>query len=398
MSVKYKQIVLLSFFVILVLAVAVTAVVLPSRPKGAAVEDGGLAPMPQLPNRILESTLHDAAGWPDNVSRAGVNNSQQLRAVGASRYGRLEVRAKPGEMSIRDGGASKYKGTYTVTYYDTKGNPHELPNQVSQVLRQLPVLVKMKVLQLDNVDVLLFQPRYYRFAQGNEHLYTTYAYAITSDEEAFPLQFVYNENGSGLKQTDSFLFDVNGAVEPDGAALYAQTEFMGGRYEITWSPYLAKRELRATAVRDRAEEYAKLDEITGRASKYIEQALGLEEVDYPNGKLSEAELGEMFTNRAWSNPGNRFLREEFAKQGEAGNKSRAFAWLPIDAAYTSADTIRFTFTINLWYAIGLAGHLEVELKQRDGEWIIADLGTFETEKFDDPNAPYSGLLMEDPLE
>ncbi|GMK37860.1 hypothetical protein PCCS19_09140 [Paenibacillus sp. CCS19] len=414
MSVKQKQTVLLASFVILMLAVAVTAVVLPYRSKDKAIENatagetamtelesGTLAPgydLPSLPNRFLESQLYDAASWPESSSRDIVNDRAALRAAGTSRYGKLEVWSQPGEVRLQDGAPAKYKGTYTIRYVDRSGREHKLPDQKGQVLRQLPEPAVMKVIQLDGMDVLLFQPRYYRFAQGYGSMYTTYAYAITSDQEAFPLQFVYNEKSSGLKGVDSFLFDMNGPIESIGEALSAQTSYNGGRFEITWTLDRERRQLVASAVKDRSEEYIQLAEIVGHASKHIEQALGLTEADYPDGKLPDNKLGELFTNRAWSNPGFRFLRDEFAKQAEAGNTSRAFAWLPIDATYTSADAIRFTFTINLWYAIGLAGHLEVELKQQDGEWMIDDFGTLETEKFDDPNAPYNGLFMEDPLE
>ncbi|MBD3921860.1 hypothetical protein H8B09_24075 [Paenibacillus sp. PR3] len=291
------------------------------------------------------------------------------------------------------------KGTYTVRYVDTSGQEHKLPALVDQVLRQLPELASMKVVQLDGVDVLLFQPRYYRFAQGYGSMFTTYAYAIKSNEEAFPLHFVYNEQGSGLKDMSSFLFDMNGPIESTGTGLTAQTIIMGTRLEIAWVLDDGKHQLLAKGVTDRTKEYAGLDEITGNASLHIGQALGLKEVEYPGGPLPEDKLRALFTDTAWSNPGFQYLREAIAKQErETGNMNRAFAWQPIDAAYTSPDTIRFTFTINLRYAIGLAGHLEVELKQQDGEWIIADLGTLETEKFDDPNAPFSGLMMEDPLE
>ncbi|PWW05228.1 hypothetical protein DFQ01_105212 [Paenibacillus cellulosilyticus] len=415
MSVKQKQIILLSTLVALMIVVVVVAVVIPLRSHKDSIEDSTVAAattdfssselepgydMPLLPNRLLESRLYDAPSWPESSSMIVVNDSAQLRAAGISRYGRLEIISQPGELTKRDGGPTKYNGTYTVQYVDASGKTHKLPDQVKQVLRQLPEpAAVMKVVPLGDTDVLLFLPRYYRFAQGYDAIYTTYAYAITANEEAFPLEFVYNEKGSGLKVMDSFLFDMNGPIESAGTALSAQTVIMGERYEIGWTLDVDKHQLLAKELKDRTEEYAKLDDITSRASKHIEQAFGLTEVDYPDGKLPEDKLRELFTDQAWSNPGFQFLREDFVKQEQrTGNTNRAFAWNPIDAAYTSPDTIRFTFTINLWYAIGLAGHLEVELKQQNGQWIIADFGTLETEKLDDPNAPYSGLLMEDPLD
>jgi hypothetical protein len=59
--------------------------------------------------------------------------------------------------------------------------------------------------------------------------------------------------------------------------------------------------------------------------------------------------------------------------------------------------IRFTFALNLWYAIGLAAHLEVGLKLEDGIWKFHDLGTLETEKLDGLPG-YDGLVIRDPLE
>lgn len=415
MTVKHKQIVLLSLIVVLMLAVVAAAAILLLRSKEASgegttvtataqsdFESGTLEPgydMPSLPNRLLESQMYDAASWPTSSIRDVVNDSVMLRVVGTSRYGKLEVLSQPGEVVLQDGPPAKYKGTYTVRYVDTSGQEHKLPAQVDQVLRQLADPTAMRVIQLDGVDVLLFQPRYYRFAQGYGSMFTTYAYAITSEEEAYPLQFVYNEQGSGLKYMDSFLFDMNGPIESTGTGLTAQTIIMGTRPEITWELDSGKHQLLAKGVMDRTKEYAELDGITGNASMHIAQALGLKEMEYPGGPLPEDKLRALFTDTAWSNPGFQYLREEFAKQErETGNMNRAFSWQPIDAAYTSPDTIRFTYTINLWYAIGLAGHLEVELKRQDGEWMIADLGTLETEKSSDPIAPFSGLLMEDPLE
>jgi len=416
LTVKHKQIFLLSVIVVLMLAiVAAAAITLLWSSKEASNEGTTVTAvaqshfesgtfesefdMPALPNRLLESQMYDAASWPESSSHDVVNDSVALRAVGVSRYGKLEVLSQPGEVVLQDGAPAKFKGTYTVRYVDTSGQEHKLPDQVEQVLRQLPEPAAMKAVQLDGVDVLLFQPRYYHFAQSYGPMFTTYAYAITSDEEAFPVQFVYNEQGGGLKDMDSFLFDMNGPIESTGTGLTAQTIIMSKRLEITWVLDAKKHQLLAKGVKDRTTEYDKLDEITGSASLHIGQALGLKDVEYPGGPLPEDKLRALFTDEAWSNPGFQFLREEFAKQErETGNANRAFAWQPIDAAYTSPDTIRYTFTINLWYAIGLAGHLEAKLKQRDGEWIIADFGTLETEKLDDPNAPFNGLLMEDPLE
>ncbi|MBD3921861.1 hypothetical protein H8B09_24080 [Paenibacillus sp. PR3] len=120
MTVKHKQIVLLSVIVMLMLAIVAAAGIAllwwskEASDKGTSVtavaqskfELGTFEPgydMPALPNRILESQMYDAATWPDRSSHDMVNDSVTLRVVGVSRYGRLEVLSQPGEAVLKDG-------------------------------------------------------------------------------------------------------------------------------------------------------------------------------------------------------------------------------------------------------------------------------------------------------
>ncbi|MFC5529021.1 hypothetical protein [Cohnella yongneupensis] len=136
--------------------------------------------------------------------------------------------------------------------------------------------------------------------------------------------------------------------------------------------------------------------ITNRYTGLLEQALGLTEGSHSDIHVDDKELKALFSDQALGNPGFKRLQGDFAKSAADGNPSRAFAWAPIHAEFVSPDTIRFTFTLNLWYAIGLAAHLEVELKQEDGVWKFHDFGTLETEKMEGVQG-YNGLLIKDPL-
>jgi hypothetical protein len=221
------------------------------------------------------------------------------------------------------------------------------------------------------------------------------AFAATEQGEFYPLTFQYAA-GEGLQSLSVFPINASQPVESDGAQLRLHAWVGHEEYELALKPSLEQRALIVADEADRGGETAFLAEITRQYAGRLEQALGLEEGSYSEEKLDDKLLRALFSDQAWSNPGFQHLRRDFAESKRKGSSSRAFAWMPIEARFVSPDQIRFTFTLNLWYAIGLAAHLEVGLKLENGVWTIRDLGTLETEKLEGLPG-YNGLLIENPL-
>ena len=333
--------------------------------------------------------------WTDGGSAVTRSDAPALRARGATRYGTLELRAEPGEAKRMNGGAAEYHGNYRVSFKDALDKRTELPMLAEQTLWQDREVASMTGYAFDGFDLVLFTPRGYRMGRGYDGgNRTTLAYAVTKDGEAFPLTFVYEMSGAGRRQSASLPIDANVPVGEKDGRLVVRT-MAGGSRELALTPDLAAKTLTVTGVTDRSAEYDELLRIANRYSGILEQGLGLEEGD-PEARVPEEKLRGYFTDEAWNNPGFKRLRGDFAKNKENGNPSRAFAWAPIDVGFVSPDTIRFTFTLNLWYAIGLAAHLDVALKLENGEWKFHDFGTLETEKLDGLPG-YNGLRIPNPL-
>ncbi len=321
-----------------------------------------------------------------------------IRAQGNSRYGTLQIVSEAGEIRLTQGGGPHYYGSYRVEFTNLQGEKKLLQPLVDLALHQEGSTPIMRKYEFDGCDVLLFQPKSFRFSKGFDGgVRKIIAYAITERGNAFPLDIQYAHISNELKRSLTFTIDDNVPVELDGENLIVHSLIGGRNYKLAIRPDLKLRTLTVVDAVDRSAEYKQLSEIASRYANRMEQALGLEDIDFPEGKMDEKQLRALFTNEAWNNPGFQHLRTDFAKSKQEGNPSRAFAWNPIDARFISPDTIRFTFTLNLWYAIGLAAHLEVGLKLVDGVWIFHDLGTLETEKLDGLPG-YNGLLVRDSLE
>lgn len=359
--------------------------------------------LPIVPIDFQEQRDNDPKWWETaNDNYIQKNDATDLRARGISRYGKLELYSEPGELSRTPGSGFLYYGSYHVTFTDQNGIQKGLPSLSEVALHQQKTIAEMSKYEFDDFDLLLFQPRGYPFSKGYDGgIRSVMAYAVTKAGDAFPLTFVYNQYGEGKQSTLTLPLDDNVSIKRKGEQLIAGA-WIGGRMELALTPNLEGRTLTITDLIDRTEEYDELMDIVNRYSKRLEQAIGIVETDYPEGKLDEKKLRGLFSNKAWRNPGFQHLYQQFASDAKKGSATRAFAWQPIDARFLSEDTIRFTFTLNLWYAIGLAAHLEVGIKQVDGEWTFYDLGTLETEKIGlEPNEgmlAYEGLLIKDKLE
>lgn len=360
--------------------------------EAAATEDA----LPVIPAAFAEP--RGTSEWWANGTGTSVTRSdaRALRARGTSRYGAIELRAEPGEAMLRNGGATEYHGDYRVTFAAGRGKTTELPLLKGQTPWQEESVATMSSYPFDGFDVLLYAPRGYRFGQGYDGgNRATLAYAVTKDGEAFPLTFDYDIAGAGRQQTAALPIDANVPVRADGGRLVVRSLADGSR-ELALTPNLAERTLTVTGVTDRKAEYDELYRIANKYAGLLEQGLGLEEGSHADRRVPDERVRGYFADEAWNNPGFAKLRDDFAESKADGNPSRAFAWAPIDASFVTPDTMKFTFTLNLWYAIGLAAHLEVALKLVDGEWKVGDLGTLETEKMDGLPG-YNGLRIQDPL-
>lgn len=359
----------------------------------AAAEGDALPAIPAAFDEPRGTSEWWADGGSSSVARS---DARALRAEGISRYGAIELRAEPGEAMQRNGGATEYHGAYRATFADGQGRTTELPTLGELTLWQEESVATMSRYAFDGFDVLLFAPRGYRMGRGYDGgNRATFAYAVTKDGEAFPLSFVYDIAGAGRQQAASLPIDANVPVRVDGGRLVVRTLADGSR-ELALAPDLATRRLTVTGVTDRKAEYDELYRIANRYAGLLEQGLGLEEGSHADQRVPTDRVRGYFTDEAWNNPGFAKLRNDFAESKTDGHPSRAFAWAPIDASFVSPDTIKFTFTLNLWYAIGLAAHLDVALKLEDGDWKVSDLGTLETEKMDGLPG-YNGLKIQDPL-
>lgn len=326
--------------------------------------------------------------------------SSSVRAEGRARYGTIRLQAEPGEWMKKNGGQYQFFGAYQVVFTDRSGQKKTLDTLSDFALLQEEPASRMTVYEFDGYDVLLLQPNSYRFSKGFDgNVKDILAYAITKQGEAFPLTFEFASR-TGLERTSAISINDLASIRRDEDRLIVQSTLDDRRYELALKPNPETRTLIVADAADRSAEYRQLQQITERYANRLEQALGLKDSYLPEGAMDEDQLRALFTEQAWSNPGFQYLRKSFAQSEEAGYPSRAFAWNPIDAEWIRPDTIQVTFTLNLWYAIGFAAHLDATMKLVDGVWMFHDFGTLTMEKMEDSKemSDYNGLLMEDPLE
>jgi hypothetical protein len=350
--------------------------------------------MPLFPGKFDER--QELKDWWNDDRRAAAADGPALRASGQSKYGVMRIVSLPGEAEMKEGGGIRYYGTYSATFTNRQGVVTTLEPLADLALHQELSPSSIEVYSFAGYDLLLFQLDSFRFSRsfdGGEG--RIMAFAATEQGEFYPLTFQYAA-GEGLQSLSVFPINASQPVESDGAQLRLHAWVGHEEYELALKPSLEQRALIVADEADRGGETAFLAEITRQYAGRLEQALGLEEGSYSEEKLDDKLLRALFSDQAWSNPGFQHLRRDFAESKRKGSSSRAFAWMPIEARFVSPDQIRFTFTLNLWYAIGLAAHLEVGLKLENGVWTIRDLGTLETEKLEGLPG-YNGLLIENPL-
>ncbi|MDQ6418938.1 hypothetical protein RB620_05735 [Paenibacillus sp. LHD-117] len=339
--------------------------------------------------------------WTESISSIAQLEKTALRAEGESRFGKLRLRALPGEFGRRDGGSYNYYGTYEVEFVDADGAVKALPPLRNLELLQDGEVGRMHRMSFPDYDLLFFQTRQYSFSQGHDRTTSPlYAYAVTKQGEAFPLTFSY-EMPSGLATTPDSVILQHTPIIGDGDAITTHAMLGDGHYELAWKPDLASRTLTLAAATSREREDAALRAITQRSALLLSRALGLTESEWPpDGPMNEDKLRELFTDQAWSNPGFQRMKQDFAGYAAEGNPSRAFPWPAIGAEFIGPDTVRVTFMFNLIYAIGKAAHLEATLKLVGHEWSFHDFGTLETERWEsDELLPgYDGLVIRDELE
>jgi hypothetical protein len=331
--------------------------------------------------------------WNTQNAAKEVADSSVVRMEGASRYGKLQLRSGSGELALRYGAAYQYYGFYQIQFIDIHGQLKPLQSDVELALFQEESTGSIARYEYDGFDILLLQPNNYRFSKGFDGgVKQILAFAVTSQGEAFRLDFQY-AIAKELQRTPAITIYDHAPIELSGDRLIVQSLIGEGRFELILSPNLEEKTLTIIDLADRTVEYNQLQQIVSRYANRLEQALGLEDIALPEGRMEEEQLRELFTDQAWNNPGFQYLKSDFARSKEAGYPSRAFAWNPIDAKFLGPDSIKVTYTLNLWYAIGLAAHLEAEMKLVNGKWIFHDLGKLETEKVDEM-PEYSGLVIE----
>jgi len=337
------------------------------------------AGLPVLPGPFAEDRLDDQWGGKRETEQDG-RDQAAIRVKGKSRYGSIQLQAETGELALTSLGEHYYYGTYQVVMIDQSGQKKIVTSLSDLALLQEEPLSSMTSYEFDGYDVLLLQPNSYRFSKGFDgNVKKIAAFAITKQGEAFPLTFQYAD-AAGMIRTPSITINDQAAIHRANDQLIVQSVIGEKRYELALKPDAEDQTLTVVDMVDKTAEYEQLQQIVVRYANLLEQALGLEDIALPNGKMDEEKLRGLFTDRAWNNAGFQYLKKDFVKNKEAGTPSRAFAWSPIDAKWAGPDEIKLTFTLNLWYAIGLAAHLEATMKLVDGVWMFHDFGMLETEK------------------
>lgn len=321
----------------------------------------------------------------------------EKRGEGVGRFGSIELVAKTGERYLKVGAERHYYGAYEAVFVGSGGKRHLLSELEELSLTLESNMAPLSVYRMGERDLVLLDTDQYRFNRGfRSGVRQIFAYAIAKNGEAWPIDFQYDLL---QRQTASPHITIVGAsptLTTDGRLL-TEAVLGAGRYELEWEFIPDRRVLRLFKVRDRSEEHIALNEITGKLSSILEQGLGLEDIALPEGRMDEELLREFFGDKAWGNPGFQHLRNDFSAQKKAGTPSRSFAWNPVDSKFDERGNISVTFTINLFYAVGHAAHLEAYLKPVNGVWRIHDFGTLETEKLGGLPG-YDGFKLEDPLE
>lgn len=360
--------------------------------------------LPLLSGKIASKDSADL--WKENRDTLVRLPGNEIRAVGKSRYGKLQVRSQEGELEEYKG-ARRYYGRYDVEFINAAGQKTSLPalEETEFLLEQS--VGEMKVWSLDGYDLvlLLTHQSQINLSYGSE-ISNVYAYAVTEKGEANPLTFRYaNSGGIQLAETIGVI-NQESTIGISGQTAMMQSYAENSRMELSWKVDIATKTLTLTAMKDRTKEYESIRTVVERYANRLEQALGLTDIALPEGKMDGVKLRSLFTERAWHNPGFQRLKTDFAKLEKEGNPSRAFALQPVNARFDEYGNIRVTFAFNLFYAVGWVAHLDAMLRLDDFEWTFHDFGTLRTEYSEgytelDSNLGmkgYNGLVIPNALE
>jgi len=329
----------------------------------------------------------------------------EIRAVGKSRYGKLQVRSQEGELEEYKGARRNY-GRYDVEFINAAGQKTSLPalEETEFLLEQS--VGEMKVWSLDGYDLimLLTHQSQFNLSYASE-ISNVYAFAVTEKGEATPLTFRYAGSG-GIKLAESIgVINQESTIGISGQTAIMQSYVGDKRIELSWRTDIATNTLTLTAMEDRTKEYESIRTVVERYANRLEQALGLTDIALPEGKMDGVKLRSLFTEKAWHNPGFQRLKTDFAKLEKEGNPSRAFALQPVNARFDEYGNIRVTFAFNLFYAVGWVAHLDAMLRLDDFEWTFHDFGTLRTEYSEGYNLDehigmkgYNGLVIPNALE
>ncbi|RJX38823.1 hypothetical protein D3P09_14930 [Paenibacillus pinisoli] len=360
--------------------------------------------LPLLPGEMARKPSAD--WWKENHDTLVRLPGNEIRAMGKSRYGTLQVRSQEGELEQYKG-ARRYFGRYDVEFINAAGQKVSLPAlEETELLLEQPV-GEMKVWSMDGYDLVMLLTHQSRinisYDSGTSNVY---AFAVTEKGEATPLTFRYAGTG-GVQLAESIcIMNQESAVGVSGQTAIMQSYVGDKRMELTWRADTGAKTLTLTALEDRTKEYESIRTVVERYANRLEQALGLTDIALPEGKMDGVKLRSLFTEKAWHNPGFQRLKTDFAKLEKEGNPSRAFALQPVNARFDEYGNIRVTFAFNLFYAVGWVAHLDALLRLDEFEWTFHDFGTLRTEYSEgytelDSNLGmkgYNGLVIQNALE
>ncbi|WP_276358154.1 hypothetical protein [Cohnella caldifontis] len=357
----------------------------------AVAADGSGGPEPVLPASFSPVRAYDPG-----QAKMEPAAPASVRAVGESRFGKITLVPREKELEGKRESGRQFTGDYDAVFRDLRGRTSVVGTVDDLLLFTEGDEVRMSRLEFEGFDVLLLKPVDYPFVRSwDGNVREVRAFLVTETQEARQAAFSFRR---GDEPVQSAVMAVDDNVRPyakDGSLVL--TSPWNGGTELAFRPDPDGSRLVLEKVASAAVERAKLFDLAQAWTERLEQALRLEEAA---PKLTDAEwkrLRSRIDDRAWNNKGFQTIYRYDMDLRRRGTASRAFAWNPIDFERLAPDTVRFTFTLNLFYAVGQAAHLDVVLKWRDGDWYVYDMGTLAIQPLGD-GAPFAGQVISDRLE
>ncbi|MBH5319944.1 hypothetical protein I6N90_19270 [Paenibacillus sp. GSMTC-2017] len=352
--------------------------------------------LPVLPTGAFGWISSSREWWKDTDDSVKTNETSSSRLVGKSRYGKLFLRSAKEEKSSKMDTAYQYYGDYEVEFTNAKGVKRTLQTLEKLELKLESPLESMRVIPYKGFDLLLFQPVDFPFSEVYDRNYNKlYAYAITWEGEAFPLNFQYAST-DGMTRLETIPVAELGTHALREGNLIVESSLNEKLLEIEWRLDIEERTFTLTNLRDVSAEAESLYYVTDHYLSLLERALGLDMGDPKVEHMNKEQLRAMFTELAWNSPGFQRMKSAFEESEAAGNPSQAFAQFPVRTSYDKFGNIRVTFAFNLMNGIGMIAYLDAILKIEDNKWMFHDFGTLETEK-SDYDISLNGVLIKDNL-